>query len=128
MIHHEDGTISTYGSKSAKESVHLHYSAKERHYSPADISGRKISGPTSGNKGNCFYDAIAHQTGENPARVRKQVGKYVGDNPHKLKGTKITELESGGYHRGGGKKNPKPRYSKKEIEKAAKALLALTTI
>ena len=107
VVHHDDGTPMEYcvPSDEEVEEVHIHYSAKNKHYSPADRDGNII--PLSGgNHGDCFFEAIAHaypQTDESLANhVRQKVARFVRDYPERLKEIDINEFVSGGKYLGGG--------------------------
>ena len=121
VIHHEDGSVTTHGSKSAKGTVEMCYSAKDKHYSPVDAGGKKLIYQGSARYGDCFFEAICQLTGENPTSLRQKVGKFIAENPSQLKHTRLTELEHGGYCQGGGK-NIKRRLSKVECRKIKRAI------
>ena len=121
MIHHEDGSVTTYGSRSAKGTTEMHYSAKDKHYSPVDAGGKKLTYQSSAKYGDCFFEAISQQTGENPTSLRQKVGKFIAENPSQLKHTMLIELEHGGYCQGGGK-NIKRRLSREECRKIKRAI------
>ena len=123
VIHHSDGKTTIHGSKSATGDVHLHYDAKNQHYSPADATGRKITtAPQKGKPGNCFFDSIAHHTGDKPSTLRQRVAADMHEHPLGLKKTHLSELEHGGqYHGGMGKKKPSQETQlRKEIRGKSK--------
>ena len=99
----------------------MYYSAKDKHYSLVDAGGKKLTYQGSAKYGDCFFEAISQQTGENPASLRQEVGKFIAENPSQLKRTRLTELEHGGYCQGGGK-NLKRRLSKVECRKIKRAI------
>ena len=100
IVHHDDGTVTAYGSPTNEE-VHIHYSAQEEHYSPAEKDGHIIH-LSGGNYGDCFFEAIAYQTGESLAHhVRQKVARFVRDYPERLEKIGINELVSGGEYLGG---------------------------
>lgn len=123
VVHHDDGSATTYGSKSAKESIHLHYDASKQHYSAADKSGKpNPTGSSRANYGECLFEAIAHGSGEDPAAIRRNMGKYIQENPQKLK-TKVTELNQGGIDHGyGAKTQHRKRCQKAEFDKIESAI------
>ena len=104
VVHHNDGTRMEYDVSSDEEveEVHIHYSAKNKHYSPADRDGNIIH-LSGGVDGDCFFEAIAYQTGESLAHhVRQKVARLVRDHPERLEKVDINELASGGEYLGGG--------------------------
>lgn len=108
-IHHDDGSIDIYGSRSAKEVIHLYYSAKQHHYFPANARGRILS-RNQGTPGDCFFEAATYHTGEDAAHVRQKVGQFIEESPHKLKNTRLDELECGGEYLGGARRDSPPRF------------------
>ena len=126
VIHHEDGSTTVHGRKKAADEVHLHYSTTEQHYTPANADGKRISKDLPASKqGDCFFKAIAYSTGDDPRALRETISGTMQDKPLKLKGTNLTELESGGVYQGGGEKMtsaPKPSEIKSSIRKAIKSV------
>ena len=103
IVHHDDGTVTAYGSPTNEE-VHIHYSAQKEHYSPADKDGSIISSEST-NYGDCFYEAIAYQTGESiPNHIRDKISKFLGEHPDRLVNTRYDEFENGGDDLGGARK------------------------
>jgi len=118
VIHHDDGSTTVHGSKSAsKPEVHVKYDAKHKHYSPADASGKKLSVPLESHRpGDCFFEAITHTEGGNPRSLRQDVGKFISENPFKLKGTGLKELWRGGDYIGGQRRvNSLPESERKKV-------------
>ena len=121
VIHHNDGSTTVHGSKSAsKPEVHVKYDAKHKHYSPADASGKKLPVPLESHRpGDCFFEAITHTEGGNPRSLRQDVGKFISENPFKLKGTGLKELWRGGDYIGGERRvNSLPKSERRKVVEA----------
>ena len=101
-VHHEDGKVSHYGSKSAQSEVHVSYDTRNEHYSPADASGTKLASSASSKPGECLFEALA--PGRDPAKVRQETAKFMSEHPTKMKHLTTKELHCEGSHIGGGKK------------------------
>lgn len=105
IVHHDNGKTTTYGSKSATAGeTHLHYSAEKQHYSPADTQGKRIPTKSSPSTSDCLFQALAHQSGDDPAALRQKLATTMHEKPLKLTKTTISELSTGGLYHGGGSK------------------------
>ncbi|XP_065836765.1 mucin-19-like [Oscarella lobularis] len=97
-IHCDDGSVVKHGEKSAKETIHLYYDTKEKHYSPADSSGKKLPMPpeASTTYGDCFFESVGYHTGEDAAAIRNKTAKFEKEKALELIGIKLDDFEKGG--------------------------------